>query len=337
MNTFMSTARNADVARGFIFEATNAVIFRINIQSQTPQTSKQFLDISRLSSMPEEEEILFFPGTIFSIDSVENETDSTWFIKLTLHNEISKHIEKLAPSFQQYIATPDIRLDLFMRTDDFNMIDRYYSILTEQTFSLENNPTTMIYIYIAFSLSNLGLYKKAIHFYETAISVGKISMNSPEFKVLYMIIGYLYFHLSEYDNAFIYYGIVLSFLTESDLLTSELYNHIGDVWNKTENEDIALSCYQEALEIANYRDTPSLPNIYQSIIGILEKKGNSEAALIYKKQAKEIDDDQYHILTSTLDHDTLLKCQSELRNNRSLTAKQRGGLLYTIGLCLLKK
>ncbi|CAF2840263.1 unnamed protein product, partial [Rotaria sp. Silwood2] len=337
INTIMSTSCDEEVARSFIFGATHGVIFKINIQNQTSYVSKQFIDISHFSSMSEEKEILFFAGTIFSIDSVKQENVSTWFIELTLKDEVLKHIEKLTSEFGLFIEFPLMKCHSFIETDDFNMIDRYYSMLTGQIFSLKNNTTTMIYLYIAFSFSNLGFFERAIQFYEQAMSVGKFSIDSPESKVLHIIIGYLYSHLSKYDEAFIHYGIVLSLLTETDLLTSELYNHIGDVHNKVKNDDIALSCYKESLKIANYQDIPSLPNIYQNIIGILSKKRNFEDAFVYKEQEKHIDQSQYHISTETLDDPKLLKCRSQLENLSNLTPRQRADLLYKIGLCLIKK
>ncbi|CAF3284137.1 unnamed protein product [Rotaria socialis] len=245
-------------------------------------------------------------------------------------------MEKLASDFQQYINFPCIQLHSFMKTDDFNMIDLYYSMLTGQNFSLNNNPTTMIYIHVAFSFSNLGFYKQAIQFYEQGISVGKFSIDSPESKVLYLIIDYLYSHLSEYDTARIYIGIVLSCLDETDLLASELFNHIGDVENKDKNEDNALSCYQEALKIANYQDIPSLPNIYRNIIGILKKKRNFQEVSVYEEQAKEIDYNQYHISTLELGKKIFETCKNQLENETNLTPIQRGDLLYKVGLYLMK-
>jgi tetratricopeptide (TPR) repeat protein len=145
-----------------------------------------------------------------------------------------------------------------------------------------------MYIHLAFTFSNLGLYKQAIQLYEEAISVGNMSINSPKAIVLHLIIGYLYYHLFDYNNAFIYYGIVLSLIDQTNLLTGELYNHIGDVWYKITNDDIALSCYKEALIIANHQDIPSLPNIYRNLIDILEKKGISTKLLFIKNKQKKL-------------------------------------------------
>ena len=101
MNTILSTSRNETIARSFILGApTAAAIFRINLQDQIYNSFKPFIDISHFSSFSGEKEILFFVGTVFSIDSVVQEKDSTWIIELTLHNETSKHIENLISDFR---------------------------------------------------------------------------------------------------------------------------------------------------------------------------------------------------------------------------------------------
>jgi hypothetical protein len=132
----MSTSRDEKVARGFILGAENVVIFKINIETQISNSFKPFIDISKFSSMPEEKEILFFPGTVFSIISVKSEDNSTHIIELTLHNDTSKHVEKLMSVFLNYINILHKLPYLLMRTDDYNMIYRYYSMLREETFSL---------------------------------------------------------------------------------------------------------------------------------------------------------------------------------------------------------
>lgn len=65
----------------------------------------------------------------------------------------------------------------------------------------------MMYIHLAFIFSNLGVYEKAIELYKEAIAVNKISIDSPESIVLHIILGYLYYHSSKYDDAFTPYGI----------------------------------------------------------------------------------------------------------------------------------
>ena len=338
MNTFLSTSRDEQTARQFILGATNnAAILKINIPNQRHDTFKPFIDISQSSAMAHEDEVLFFAGTVFLIDSVQfNTTESIWTIELTLQNEIKQQIETLVAQLPLYGATIRFLHHSFMKTDDFNMIDNYYEILTNNRFSSETAPAIMMHVHFAFLLSNLGLYTVAIQIYTHAISANNIQINSHESIVLHLIIGYLYYHSMDYDNAFLSYGIVLSLLDEKSLLSSELYGHIGDVWNKKNKKDIALLCYKKALEIANHQDFPSLPNIYRNMISTLETQNSFDIANVYRNQAEAIDWCQYHIPESTLhDKDILERAEAELNNSTNLTMIDRANRLYHIGLRLI--
>ncbi|CAF1157791.1 unnamed protein product [Rotaria sp. Silwood1] len=332
MNTMISTSRLEDVARRFIYDAPLCALFKININDTTNSRFRPFIDISEFSSMPDEQEILFFVGTIFSIDSVQQENHSTWIIELTLNNQICEHIENFIFDFQKHIHEFKNKHYLFMKTDDYNMIKQYYNMLTRQEFSLNNLPINMIYIYVAFMFSNLGCYEKAIELYKKYLLIGNISIDSSQSIVIHIIIGYLYYHFSDYENAFIHYGIALSLLDETNLLTSELYNHIGDVWSNIDNVDNAISCYQQALHIGNQN------NIFQSDIHqkILLKKKNSIQNPTDERQINNIDEHDRSIIN--LDNEIQLKnYQNQLNAEHNLTSIQRIDLSYQIGLCLMRK
>lgn len=340
MNTILSTSCDERTAHQFIYGAENAVIFKISLPNKSYDTfNKPFVDISDFSSMPHEQEVLFFIGTVFLIHSVEQNPDnSIWTIELTLHNEITQQIENLASTFHTCIPLIKLLHHSFMKTDDFNMINEYYWILTHSVFSSKTSPVMMMCIRFAFTLSNFGLYGKAIELYEQAILTNNISIHSPESIVIHLIIGYLYYHSSKYNDALISYGIVLSLIDEENLLACELYSHIGDLWNRIGNENKAFSCYEKALEIANYRDFPSLPNLYRNMISIFKKQQNFDEVCFYGNQAEEIDQTRYHISESTFHDQTLLeRDKAELLNNNDLTSVERMDLLYRIGLRLIVK
>ncbi|CAF1222901.1 unnamed protein product [Adineta steineri] len=331
MNTFVSTTRNEEIAHLFIRGARLSALFKINIHNRF----QSYIDISSFSSMPYEQEILFFPGTIFSIDSIQQENDSTWIIELTLNNEISEHIENLISDFQNHIPVFKNKHNLFMKTDDFRLIKQYYKILTGEEFCLNNESLNMIYIYVAFTFSNLGCYEKAIELYKKYLLIGNISIDSSKSKVIHMIIGYLYYNFSAYDSAFLHYGIVLSLLDEGNLLTLELYNHIGDVWNTIDNIDYAISCYQQALNVGNINNI-CRSDINQKLNDLLLKKKHSAPNYIYQRQINDIDEHYRSIINP--DNETELKdCQCQLNNEHNLTPIQHIDVLYRFGICLMRK
>ncbi|CAF1188503.1 unnamed protein product, partial [Didymodactylos carnosus] len=113
VNTIMSTTRKEDVARAFIIGAKAGVIFQINVESTKKNILHPFADISHFSSNPDEEEILFFSGTVFHIDSVEKESDSTWIVKLTLKNETIEQIKQIMDGLAKQLSNTTYLHHLF--------------------------------------------------------------------------------------------------------------------------------------------------------------------------------------------------------------------------------
>lgn len=334
MNTMLSTSRNETTARGFIQGAISSVIFKIHIPEHIANEYKPFIDIAHLSSMRHEEEILFFIGTVFLINSVTQENDSNWIIELTLHHRtIQTQIKALLIGF--YVLLQSIKrahLD-FMQTDDYNMIKEYFVILTGQEISPENTIEITMTMHFAFMLSNLGLFTHAIQLYKRVISENKISNNTPQFIVINLIIGYLHYHAKEYNEALESYDSVVSLLDKTNLLTTEVYKHIGDVWQKMGDEDLALFYYEQALEIANHEDFPSSRNLYQNLIDLLERRGRIEETDVYKQKINNIDRSRYHIFQADSSFFLWLQeMESQLANKIVLTTQDEIDSLYRVGL-----
>jgi hypothetical protein len=87
LDTFMSTTRNKTIAPNFTAGVEVGAILEINIDSARHNIYFPFADVSEFSSMTDEKEVLFFAGTVFRIDSVELQNDSTWIVKLTLSED----------------------------------------------------------------------------------------------------------------------------------------------------------------------------------------------------------------------------------------------------------
>jgi tetratricopeptide (TPR) repeat protein len=281
LNTFMSTSTDENVARAFIEGAKHGVIFKINTGDMRNNTLKPFADISEFSLYPDEKEVLFFVGAVFRIDSVIEESNSIWIIEMTLSNETDEQIKLFTDDFEKQLTAIAHVQDSFMKTDDFTMAKRYYTMLTTQPFPLNGIPAHMINQILAYFCSNLGNYKKAIELYENLL-LEKTFIDKPKRIVLNIIIGYNYFNLSQYKNALRHYGIALSLLDNENLVTGELYNHIGDTRQRMNNFDVALLSYQEAERILErYQDNSCLRDVYLKISELYQQQADFDDALIY--------------------------------------------------------
>ncbi|CAF5150287.1 unnamed protein product, partial [Rotaria sp. Silwood1] len=128
----MSTSRNEHVAREYISGAEVGIIFEIDTISANDNILHPRADISQLSSMSDEEEILFFAGAVFRINSVQKENDSTWIIKLTLSNETAEQMEQLMDGIKEQLTSITCWHHLYMKIDDWFLVKKYYKILTQK-------------------------------------------------------------------------------------------------------------------------------------------------------------------------------------------------------------
>ncbi|CAF1190164.1 unnamed protein product [Rotaria sp. Silwood1] len=226
----MSTSHRENVAREFIAGAEVGVIFEINTIKASYNILHPFADISKLSVIQDEEEILFFAGTVFRINSVEKENDSTWIIKLTLCNQTVEQMEQLMDAIKEQLTSITCWDHLYMKIVDWMRFGKYYKILTGKTFSWKD------------IMPNWPYYKELLW--------DEKFIDDQKCLVLNMMISYNYFHLFEYDNALFHYGIALSSLDDNNKLTREVYILIGDVWRAKDNVETALSYYKK--NIGNY-------------------------------------------------------------------------------------
>ncbi|CAF1397698.1 unnamed protein product [Rotaria sordida] len=337
INTIMSTSRNENVARGFIYGAEVGVIFEINTISASDNILHPFADISQLSVMSSEEEILFFAGAVFRINSVQKENDSTWIIKLTLCNETVEQLEQFMDGVKEQLTSITCWDHIVMKIDDWDLFKKYYKILTGKKFSVKDIMTNLTSINFYYLSVIFGDYEKAIEYYRELLH-NKEFIDDPKRIILNIIIGYNYFHLFQYDNALYYYNIAFSSLDDNNLLKGQLYIHIGDVWRIRNNVETALSYYKKALEIFINQDPHSddVARLCRKVFDIYLEQNNYEDAIIYQEQADIIDENYRE--RSEFDIETPLKYfQNQLDNQSDHSPFQRANTLYSIGLCFMKK
>lgn len=337
INTVMSTSRREDIARGFIAGAEVGVLFEINTASTSYNMLHPFADISRYSSMPHEEEILFFAGAIFRLDSIRKENDSTWIIKLTLDNEKAEQMEQLMDAVESHSSYITVWEQLFIKVDDFILFGKYYKILTNRSFAWKDIVTSISGIDISRLINISGNHERVIKYYEDLIFADQSSDHYKQI-VLHILIGYNYSRLCKYEDAIFYYDIVLSSVNENSRLAGEIYIHLGDIDRATKDFDAALSHYEKALIVltGHHVDDRDIAKIYRKVSDIHRNQHNDAAAIVYQEQADEID--QQYAQRSELNIDVSLEYfQNHLHNLSDDSQVQSARSLYAMGLCWMKK
>ncbi|CAF1468897.1 unnamed protein product [Adineta ricciae] len=345
-STIMSATRSRNVAEVYVTPNETNVMFEIHIPNGAIDTCFPFADISQFSAIPDDDETLFFAGSVFRIESVVEDDDSLKTVKITLVNQtisLTKQFVDLLEMdlpglIDEQLTHTSYWARFFTKTDDFNLMKNYYMFLTGEKWSFEMILTGRIGIDFHYLFRNLGKYEKFIEYYKQLL-LDRNFINQQKFIVLNILIGCNYLYLGEHYDAFTHYGLAFSLLDENHRLTGELYHHIGDVWNATRAFKNALSCYCESLRILTnccVKDY-NIARLYRKMSNVYRNEENDlVAAKYYEEKAEELD--KSFRQPSELNYDNLLeKYQDQLNNGVDLQPADRANVLYSMGLCLIKK
>lgn len=336
-NTIMSTSIDKNIARGFAADAEVGVIFHIHVTNMNSSHLHPFADISRFSSIPSEEEILFFSGSVFRIDSIDFESNSLAIIKLTSTNQTVDDIEKLIHIFQHIAKVETQYHGLIGKTDDYRLFAKYHRYFSGRTLSLDEIQKLIGNIDPINLMNTAGDYQKSIEYYKELLKTNLID-GSEIF--LNIIIGNNYFQLEIYDEALTYYSIGDSLLDEKNRLTGEVQNRLGDTYREMNDLENALACYKKAFQIISHRSLTdkNLHSICLKIVDISRRTNNYEDAMIYEYQAKELENENQGEEIFSNDQ-TLLKFRQD-QANIELDRRQfleYGNKLYRTGMHLIRK
>ena len=342
INTIMSTSRDrlvAEIFRDIENESIIGVLFEMKIKNATDFIRYPFADIRGFSPYADEEEILFFPGALFRVNSVEAMADGSWIVKLTLCNESIKRIGYLMNYIEKqlkHVYTLDLDR-IFIGNDDVHLFNKYHYILLDEHVNIEDVLTGTIGEILCHLLDITGNYSAVVEYYRTLLYKEEFS-NHPRWIILNILIGYNYFHLSDYENALHYYNTALSRLDRQHKLAGEIYKHIGDVWKASNQFPNALSTYGTAIGIfirhkvkGRYR-----AEIYRKISDIYRQQGNIQLARSFERKANQCDAPVAK--KSALDAlKPLEHYQYQLNTRLRSPSFERGYKLYLKALCLLQK
>lgn len=335
INSPLSTARQEVVARYFIADAPCAVLFKIRIQGENSDGHRQFADIARLSHFSTEEEVLFFAATIFRIDSVEPENDSTWLVELSLENRAMNHMNQLADSVVKSLTKKANLLEIHLITNELSLFMRYYKSLADRTLSWVEGCAFFVDSGALQLFKTLGDPQQSITFYQNLLKNERF-IDQNKSIVLHIIIGNNYSRLQHYDQAFEYYGKALSLLDDHHRVTGELYLHLGDLWCDMKHHDNALACYRNSLAILEQCLKPHhMMKILRRMKDVYEQQGCWEEADICETEALDIGGPDRSRDSFNLDR-SIDSYQSQLQNNLNHSPLQQINTLYAIGLCHLR-
>ena len=249
INTMMSATADRDLAYGFTVSSANPTIFEISIVHTGDNIIYPFAAIHEQSAIKIEEEILFFAGTVFRIDSVDFHDQAVWIIKLSVNQELYPAFSLLRTSVHVNRLDKELCKAMYEKNCDYSSIVNIYHKWNGYRLSIEDLLTNRMGIDLYRVLMNHGYPEKSIEYFQQLL-LDEDFLGKGIIIALHFVLGDNYFRLSEYEHAFHHYAIAFSLLNDNQSLNAMLMERIGDLWVCVNQFDHAIVCYNSALEIA---------------------------------------------------------------------------------------
>lgn len=223
-NTLISITRDPAVASAFASNPKNAIVFEIHITGENNNSLCPFADISEHSLYGDEEEVLFFPGATFRIDSIEKETGEGYRIKLILNNEMDQLIQSLNDCLERFATDISQICDLYPIVLDGYLFKKYYHYLTFNSLLPKEAFSLVVNVLQNYLFNGSYDRTRSIDYYKRILLDTTLINEKSKYIALHVVIGNNYFQNSEYANAFLYYAMAYSSINGDNLLTAEIFN-----------------------------------------------------------------------------------------------------------------
>ena len=304
LNTFFSTSTDRDVALIYAdFGAApdpmmQSVLFKIEVDVTHSTVKRPFASISDLSTIPDEQEVMFSVGSMFCIESVRDKrtTDGHWYVNLKLVeddndiNELRNELEKELCD-KGDLCSLGIALKLM---GDHERAERYFRMLLEY-IPEDNSNIGRIYSFLGVVTYDKGDYRASLSYHEKALEYFNKLTNYDVREPIgreYVHIGSSHHQLGNLDLAKKYYTMATDIQTSPKLL-AYTYNQIALIYRDKGDKRLALEYFQkilyideQVLKINQYQ--PELATIYNNIGEIYDQLGDNENALKYLEHALDI-------------------------------------------------
>ncbi|CAF1417920.1 unnamed protein product [Adineta ricciae] len=286
-NSFLSTSREHDVS--LFFAESNlenpdliAVLFVINIDSK--QSTVPFASIRGISTIPDEDELLFSMHSVFHIDDIKqmNENNRFYEVGLTLTGDNDKELNAL---------TEQVRADIPIGTNGwhrlgFVLMQLHQNEMAEEIYKMllgerkTHDEKALIYNILGSIKKNQGETEGAIEYYEKSIAISQQSLPpfNPYLASSYNNISSEYARMNLYPKALSYCEKALAiwklYLDPNDPAIAAAYHNIGWLYVHMDRYSEALSFFEKAVAIQAKSlplNHPDLAATYSNI-GTVHKK-----------------------------------------------------------------
>lgn len=301
LKSFLSTTTNKNVALIYAGNGSDrpqfeSVLFKIIIDVN--KSHKPLADISKISQMSDEDEVLLSMSMLFTVNSVDKVANTVWEIQLTSVNETDIEVN----DYYKYLNTheeddPLLRLaTLLLEMTLYDKAEKYLRMLLEEVtdkYPLIYNKLGLCY----FAKHN---YRRALKYYTMAIN-HFIMLNCSTHSIccyVYNNIALVYEHEENYEEALRFYNKALEINLQCPTKNTEAFittlTNLATIYAKFGNYNEALEKNLHALEIvenSHFKGYPVVASIYKGMGYIYLQLGQHDKAMENFKIALRIHKD----------------------------------------------
>ena len=295
-NSFISTSRKKDAAEKFLPGSNDLERVFWEIEADLALSSKRpAADISQISAIKEEAEILFMLGSIFRVQSIyRSNSDNCWIVKLTLCTDDNEQVKDIIDNMRGQYGDADDETDLLVlgyilrSAGQLENAEKYFRILLK---ALPRNDENIgkCYFNLAVIASDKGKDKSSIRWYEKWQKFIKrryqeCDIISGDFYYSKAVVDQKKRHLQQaienYQKAIKTYRN-----TDGDCShrIATCYNNIGGIYQIQDRYSGALECHLKVLAIQEdyhyLADHPSIALAHHNIGIDYQSLGRYQCAL----------------------------------------------------------
>ncbi|CAF3406733.1 unnamed protein product [Rotaria socialis] len=254
-NNFLSTSTNHNIAISFaksapLAEGLTRILFKFHIDTRL-QGVKPYADISKLSAVSTEAEILVMIGSIFRIEDVNCDlSEQIWIAKLSMCSEDDYELKKLMIQMNTETEAGITSLGwLFYKQGDYEKGKEFFQqLLLEE--SLSDFDRANCCRGLGLIACQLKQYDEALIYYSNELSLTVKLGQQTETGIAYAEIGSVYARKREFNLALDYEAKALDILRSlKHPKLSSVYRVIADVFDEIHRFDLAIEYYEKALSI----------------------------------------------------------------------------------------
>jgi tetratricopeptide (TPR) repeat protein len=300
MNTFLSTTTNKDVALIYAGDGSERPLFEsvlFEIIIDVNKSDQPLADISKISHMLHEDEVLLSMGMIFTVKSVEQIDNNVWQVKLTSTNEANIQMSDYHKYLKEDVERSNEPLlkfgSLLFEMGQYDKEEKYYLMLLDE--GTDNYGPVYNNLGLCYYAKNN--YRRALDYYTKTLNhyIMTDCDKKPYCTQTYNNIGVIYKHKEDYKQALEFHYKALEIHLEYPKTNIRGFiltlKHIGKIYEEFGNYDEALKKYSHALNIADTslpKNHPDTAMIYSCIGSVHLHLGQYDESMKNYKKALRI-------------------------------------------------